>query len=70
MDNISISDPPPQSSPGKTACGGLVDNPEAFASAVYRGERVYFCMLACLRAFEENPDPFMAGEVEHPVDPI
>lgn len=68
MDNTRIGNPRPQGSPGKTAYGGLVDNPEAFPSAVYRVERIYFCILACLRACEENPDPFTAGEIEHPRD--
>ena len=59
-----------QPPPAKTACGGLLDHPENFPSAMYRGERVYFCTMACLQAFTQNPDPFMAGEVEHPIDSI
>jgi YHS domain-containing protein len=55
-------------SQAKTACGGVIDNSESFPSATYRGERVYFCTLACLKVFEENPDPFMAGEIEHPTN--
>ena len=39
-----------------------------YPSAEYRGERVYFCTKACLRVFEQNPEAFMAGEVEHPLD--
>jgi len=35
---------------------------------MYRGERIYFCARACLRVFEQDPDPFMAGEVEHPLE--
>ena len=54
----------------KTACGATISSLENFASAVCRGERVYFCTLACLKVFEENPDPFMAGEIEHPIDSI
>ena len=50
----------------KTACGGELGNPEGFPSAIYRGENVYFCLRACLRAFKQNPDPFIAGEIEHP----
>ncbi len=50
----------------KTACGGAIKNPSSYPSAEYRGERVYFCTRACLRAFEQNPEAFMAGEVEHP----
>jgi YHS domain-containing protein len=50
----------------KTACGGKLKDTKDFPSAIYRGERVYFCTLACLRVFEQDPDPFMAGEIEHP----
>jgi len=50
-----------------TACGGTLTDPEKYPSADYNGKCVYFCNLACLRAFEENPDGFMNGEVEHPL---
>jgi YHS domain-containing protein len=66
----NLSDESQQSSHTKTACGGLLDHPENFPSAMYRGERVYFCTMACLQVFEQNPDPFMAGEIEHPIDSI
>ena len=56
------------SSQHKTACGGTISDPENFQSAVYRGEQVYFCTLACLKGFQEDPDAFMAGEIEHPID--
>ena len=52
----------------KTACGGGIKDPSKYPSAEYRGERVYFCTNACLRAFEQAPDQFMSGEVEHPLD--
>lgn len=64
------SDEAKQSSLAKTACGGLLDHLENFPSAMYRGGRVYFCTTACLQAFTQNPDPFMAGEIEHPLDSI
>jgi YHS domain-containing protein len=64
------SDESKKSSLAKTACGGLLDDPGNFPSAMYRGERVYFCTTACLQAFTRNPDPFMAGEIEHPIDSI
>ncbi len=51
----------------KTACGGKLKDPTNYPSAMYRGERIYFCTRACLRAFEGDPDPFMAGEIEHPI---
>jgi YHS domain-containing protein len=66
----NLSDQSQQSSLAKTACGGLLDRPVNFPSAMYRGERVYFCSMACLQVFEQNPDPFMAGEIEHPIDSI
>ena len=51
----------------KTACGGNLKDPTNYPKAVYRGTDVYFCTLACLRAFEEDPDPFMAGDMKHPI---
>jgi len=51
----------------KTACGGKLKDTKEFPNAIYRGERIYFCTRACLRAFEREPDPFMAGEIEHPL---
>lgn len=51
-----------------TACGGFLKDAENYPSATYRGKRVYFCTNACLRAFEGDPDRFMAGEIEHPMD--
>lgn len=52
----------------KTACGGVLSDPSAYPSAIYGNERVYFCTLGCLRAFESDPVRFMAGEIEHPSD--
>jgi YHS domain-containing protein len=51
-----------------TVCGGKMKDPENFPSAIFHGERVYFCTTACLAAFESDPDRFMAGEIEHPED--
>jgi YHS domain-containing protein len=51
-----------------TVCGGKVNDPEHFPSSVFQGERLYFCTQACLRAFESDPERFMAGEIEHPLD--
>jgi len=52
----------------KTACDGVIKDPAKYPSAEYHGERIYFCTKACLSAFEKNPDAFMSGEVEHPLD--
>ena len=59
---------PAQSSEYKTACGGKLKDPTNYPSAIYQGQRVYFCTRACLRVFEHNPDAFMSGEVEHPLE--
>lgn len=57
-----------QSPEYKTACGGKLKDPTRYPSADYRGEQIYFCTRACLRVFEQNPDAFMAGDVEHPLE--
>jgi YHS domain-containing protein len=50
------------------ACGGRLDHPARYPSALFQGQRVYFCTRACLKAFEKDPERFMAGEIEHPTD--
>ena len=50
----------------KSACGGTLRDTEGYPSAIYRGERIYFCTQACLRAFKQEPDRFMNGEIAHP----
>jgi len=50
----------------QTVCGGKLKDTTGYPSAAYRGEQIYFCTRACLRVFEQAPDPFMAGEIEHP----
>lgn len=52
----------------KSACGGTLKDPSAYPSAMFNGERVYFCNQACLKAFLSVPEAFMAGEVEHPLE--
>ena len=52
----------------KSACGGILKDPSAYPSAMFNGERVYFCANACLKAFLNAPEAFMAGEVEHPLE--
>ena len=49
-----------------SVCGGKLDEPEKYPSAEYKGQHVYFCNQACLRAFEKDPDRFIAGEIDHP----
>ena len=64
-----MTEPTPAQSPEyKTASGGKLKDPMNYPSADYRGEQVYFCIRACLRVFEQDPDAFIAGEVEHPLE--
>lgn len=58
----------PQQEIAKTVCGGKIKDTAGFLSAMYEGQQIYFCTRACLRVFEENPEPFIAGEIEHPLD--
>ena len=50
----------------ETVCGSEIREPDKYPSSLYRGEVVYFCTGACLRAFEGDQDRFIAGEIEHP----
>jgi YHS domain-containing protein len=52
----------------KSACGGVLQDPSKYPSAMFNGERVYFCNAACLNAFLGAPEAFMAGEIEHPLE--
>ena len=63
---IPIIPNPSNSSLRKTACGGVISSWKANFSAEYRGETVYFCRLACVLAFQAEPDRFICGEIEHP----
>ena len=54
--------------PAKTACGGTLKKTESFPNAMYGSERIHFCTQACLRVFEQHPDDFMAGKIEHPLE--
>ena len=61
-----MSDSPTPELLARTACGGVLTNTAGYPSALYQGRVVYFCLRACLRAFEANPDRFIAGRVDHP----
>jgi YHS domain-containing protein len=62
------SHPSSEGNEAVSACGGRIKDSNQYPSALYHGERVYFCSRACLRAFEAAPEPFMAGEIEHPTE--
>jgi YHS domain-containing protein len=52
-----------------TACGGRIYEPERYASVTYRGRQVFFCSKSCLLAYQADPDRFMSGEIDHPLEP-
>jgi YHS domain-containing protein len=54
----------------KSVCGGVLQDPTQYPSAMFNGERVYFCNTACLNAFLGAPEAFMAGEIEHPLEDV
>jgi YHS domain-containing protein len=60
----------PEASTIKTACGGILHDPSRYPNALFKGELVYFCNNACLDAFQQAPEAFMAGEIEHPVEDV
>lgn len=52
----------------KTACGGFIKDSSRYPSAEFHGETIFFCTQACLDVFLKDPEPFMAGDVEHPLN--
>jgi YHS domain-containing protein len=52
----------------KSVCGGVLAEPEKYPSVIFKDERLYFCARACLRVFQQNPQAFLDGEVEHPLE--
>ena len=54
--------------PSHITCSGKINDPNRYPSALFRGERIYFCTQACLRTFESDPERFMSREIEHPAD--
>jgi YHS domain-containing protein len=55
---VSNAPEPPIASPGKvvaTACRGYIQFEAATPHTVFRGQRIYFCLPSCLKAFEDDP---------------
>lgn len=48
-----------------TACGDMVTKPDQTPSELYQGERIYFCMESCRRAFLRDPERWLAGKIPH-----
>jgi len=50
---------PPLPTPGipvQTACGGQILFEQGTPTAIHRGQRVYFCLPACLEDFARDPE--------------
>ncbi len=43
-------------------CGMDVDEKTAAGQSEYKGQTYYFCSLGCKKAFDKEPDKFVAGE--------
>lgn len=43
-------------------CKMEVDERKASATSVYKGKKYYFCAPGCKRAFDQNPEKYLAGE--------
>ncbi|HKZ84391.1 MAG TPA: YHS domain-containing protein [Anaerolineae bacterium] len=56
------------SQPRQTVCGGLLEPDAPAIEAEYNGQTYTFCTRGCLRAFWSNPEDFLAGKIEHPID--
>jgi len=41
-------------------CGMEVDEKKAAATATHKGQTYYFCAQACKRAFEKDPEKYLA----------
>lgn len=44
-------------------CKMEVKEKEAAATSEYKGKKYYFCALACKKAFDQNPEKYLAPEV-------
>ncbi len=43
-------------------CKMDVEEAKAVASSEYQGKTYYFCAMGCKRAFDENPEKYLAEE--------
>lgn len=45
-------------------CGMEVNEKEAAATSEYQGQTYYFCAAGCKRAFDRNPQQYVAGQAQ------
>lgn len=63
------ADPSQQTSePAKTACGGILKSTDGWPRAIYQGKLVYFCSESCLQVFQQHPNDFISGKIDHPIE--
>ncbi|OFW01774.1 MAG: YHS domain-containing protein [Acidobacteria bacterium RIFCSPLOWO2_02_FULL_60_20] len=43
-------------------CKMVIDESKAAATATYQGKTYYFCALGCKKAFEQNPEKYLAAK--------
>ncbi len=42
-------------SPVTTACNGIIYYEVDTPTALFRGQRIYFCLPSCLKSFQDDP---------------
>ena len=42
-------------------CGMQVDEKKAAATSEYKGTNYYFCAAGCKKAFDQNPEKYLAN---------
>lgn len=46
-------------------CGIQVDEKKAAAVSDYQGQKYYFCAVGCKKAFDQNPEKYLAKYRSH-----
>ena len=44
------------------SCKMEVKESEAAATSEYKEKKYYFCSISCQKAFDQNPEKYLAGE--------
>jgi hypothetical protein len=47
------------------ACGGAAPFSEDTPAVLHEGRLIYFCLPACKRTFEREPEKFLSGAIPH-----
>ena len=45
-----------------TVCKMKVEESEATATSDYKGKKYYFCSVGCKKAFDQDPEKYLAEE--------